>query len=107
MTLPQCSYTTNVITSAGYIFVVTFIYKALYDVNTQVAYAFAVVSQIFYNFTAGLENFIQTAYVIISSYSLLTDYANTSTQQIAAILGYLVRLFLLSLFFDSPQAIIF
>ena len=107
VTLPQCSYTTNVITSAGYIFVVTFIYKALYDVNTQVAYAFAVVSQIFYNFTAGLENFIQTAYVIISSYSLLTDYANTSTQQVAAILGYVVRLFLLSLFFDSPQAIIF
>ena len=104
ITSPQCSYTTNVITSAGYLFVVTLIYQSLYEVSPQAAYIFAIANQIFYNFTAGLENLIQTAYVIISTYTLVTDYANVSVTQTAAILGYVVRLFLLSLFFDNPQA---
>ena len=104
-TTPQCSYTTNIITSAGYIFTVTAIYKALYEVSPDLANYFALVVQIFYNFTAGLENLIQTSYVVIATYTLITNYSNVSNFQVAAILGYMVRLFLLSLFFDSPQFI--
>ena len=86
----------------GYIFAAKSIYETLTPISREVAKIFGKLATMFYDLTAGLESFIQTEYVIVSFYGLLTNAANVSTTQIANIVGYVVRMFLRSLIIEKP-----
>ena len=71
-------------------------------ISMKLAKIFGLVAKIFYDLTAGLESFIQTSYVVISFYGLVTNAANVSSTTIANIIGYIVRLFVVSLIEGKP-----
>ena len=101
-TYPQCSYGTNVVSLGTYMFIVKAIYKELAPISLKLAKTFGMFAKIFYDLTAGLESNIQTSYVVISLYELVTNTANVSTTQIADIIGYVIRMFLVSLIVEKP-----
>ena len=101
-TFPQCSYTTNIFSHVGYVIVAKEIYKELAPISRKAAKTFGILAQILYDFTAGLEGNLQTSYVVVTVYNLITNTANVTNTQIADVIGYFVRMAVYSLIYTKP-----
>ena len=103
ITTPQCSYGNNLVTLFGVIAFGKVTYLTLQEINQTAATAFGLSLTFIYYALTGLETVIQTAYVVLNFYGLLTNASNVSSTQIAYIVAFLVRLFLRSLLIDATD----
>ena len=97
---PMCSYATNAVTQTTYLFVYNLLASFVATLGPQATKIFSSLERVFFTLTSGMEDLLQTSYVVISSYSVLTNFNSVSNTQFGEIFGYFMRAFILSLLYN-------